>query len=265
VRRLANLGRVVLVALAASGGEPVLLQAQVVQAELAQQLLVPDRTLRTQAVRDARSIPPDSLVPAVRAALIQFLDEENALREARFDAAMRGEILDPIEDDLYGSVAEIVVSMRDPDAIPALVGALGTGNLVIQAVARFGSHAAAHVLQAVTDRESPPYRVSDGLIALRCMVEESGGPSLSSGELRAVGIAASMRLEDPSGSPVTLRVAVDLALSLEDADLRGTVVALASDGDAVRRRGVEDPDLVSWIQRAAHDRISGVPALPECG
>lgn len=68
-------------------------------------------------------------------------------------------------------------ALRDPGAIPALAGVLGTGSSVLDALVAFGEQAPPAVLALVNSPESMHYTVNSGLIVLRFMIEGAGpGP-----------------------------------------------------------------------------------------
>ncbi len=238
-----------------------LAQVGLSQAAVARQLLVEDREAKVEALVQAQRIRPDARSPELRVALIKALEQENALRRARWQASRRGETLEPIMDDIYGSVAQEVVEMRDPRAIPALAGAVGSGMMVIRALVEFGEPAARAVLEVVDSPNTTPQGVDGGLLALRMMVENSGIRPLSPDKWERIRRAALQHLTERQ-STVVLWQAIDLAVVLDDPDLRRIVQLLASDRNEVIARGVTDPDLIERIQKEARERLAGVPPLP---
>ena len=132
---------------------------------------------------------------------------------------------------------------------------------MIQALAAFGEQAAPAVLGVVTSTESHYDEVNHGLITLRFMVEQTGARSLSANTVDQIRRAAQQRLTGRQYFP-TLWNAMDLAVALNDPNLRRIVQSLASNRNEVVIRGVTDPELIEKTQKRAADRLAGVPALP---
>ncbi|MGH7612977.1 MAG: hypothetical protein ACREMW_02905, partial [Gemmatimonadales bacterium] len=200
--------------------------------------------------------------PELRAALIRALEREGQNHAQRYHADLRGEALEPLEDpEFIGRVSSVVAELRDPGAIPALVGALGTGPPVTRALVAFGEQAVPALLVAVRSPETTLYVVDDALLAFRFMVEGAGPHPLSAGTLNEIRRAAKQRLTGKQHFS-TLWWAIDLAIALKDPDLRRIVQSLASDRDAVVSRGIEDPETIEETQRLAAERLAGVPPKP---
>ncbi len=231
------------------------------QQALARQLLVTDRQTKEEALRRIQQIRPGARAPQLRLALIEALEQENTLGRERREAMERGETLEPIRDDIHGSVAEVVVALRDPRAIPALAGSVGHGLLVIRALVEFGEAAAPAVLEVVTSPKTRTFHVSGGLRALRMMVETSGIRPLSPDTWERIRRAALQRLTGRQFF-VVLWNAIDLAVVLDDPEIRRMVELLATDRNEVIARGVTDPDRIERTQKRARERLAGVPPLP---
>jgi len=241
---------------------PATVQAQVDQSVLAQQILGGNARERSRALEAAQALGPQQIGPEVRAALIKALERENRVQADRYHADLRGEALKPLEDpEFIARVSRVVAELRDPRAIPALVGALGTGSPPIRALVDFGEEAVPALLAAVRSAEATHYVVDDALLALRFMVEGAGPHPLSAGTLNEIRLAARQRL---TGKPyfTTLWRAIDLAVALHDAELRRIVEAIASDRKEVVARGIEDPETIEETQRRAAQRLAGVPPKP---
>jgi hypothetical protein len=240
--------------------------AQVDQSTLARQILSRDVAERSAAVEMAHALEPQTIGAQLRSALITALEREARLHRQRYEADLRGQPLPPIENPrLAATLAQIVVDLRDPRAIPALVEALGHDLSIPRALASFGEQAATHVAAAVNSPESPDFLVDHGLIALRFMVERSGERPLPDSVLEGIRRVAEYRLEEPGReleSGVTLGRAIDLAVALNDPDLINIVEALASNPAEVIARGVVDFEDIERTQRRAADRLAGVPARP---
>ena len=106
------------------------------------------------------------------------------------------------------------------------------------------------------------------------MVELWGLDALDAPMQRRLREAAALYLDEPGEAyseltdsaawevGVVLRLAIDLAIVLDDPVLRGRVTELASDAAKVRSLGITDPYDVEKTQSDARDRLAGVPPLP---
>lgn len=233
--------------------------AQVDQSALARQILGTNATERSRAVETARSLGAENLGPELRAALIRALEREGEIRAQRYHAGRRGEVVEPMEDpELIAKLARVVAELRDPRAIPALTAALGTGSPVTRALVSFGEDAVPSLLAAVRSPESIEYVVEGALMTLRFLVEGAGPRPLSATALDGIREAVRQRITGRQYF-TTLWDAIDLAMALNDADLRRIVQSLASDREQVVARGIEDPELIEETQRLASERLAGVP------
>jgi len=233
-------------------------QPQPNQREIADQLLGSDLRQRNEALKAVLSIGPAKVGPELRSALITLLERQNRIV---LEAQRRQVTLDTLEDpEFISGLSRVVAELKDPKAIPALAGALGMFT-AIRPLADFGEQAAPAVLEVVTSAHSHYSAVNDGLITLRFMVERMKSHRLSAGILDQIRRAAEQRL---SGKQyfTTLWYAIDLAVVLNDAKLRGIVKSLASNRNEVMARGIEDAKLIDLTQKRAADRIAGVPANP---
>lgn len=241
-------------------GTSAFAQVVVDQQAVAAALLGGDRAEKLRAVDRARAVGRDAS-PQLRSALITTLERESAMRAERWRSAQRGETLEPIMDDLYGSVAQAVVELRDPATIPALAGALGTGLMVIRAMAEFGEPAVPAILNVISAPGSRSIAADGGLLALRFIVEQQGLDALPPAHMEQIRVSTLRHLQSP-GSITTLWRAIDLAVTLNDPGLIRIVEFIATDPDEVIARGVKDQDLIERTQERATDRLAGVPPLP---
>src|SRR5207253_4535259 len=167
--------------------------AQADQDMIAQQLLGQDLRERNSAFEAALEIGPTKAGQELRLAFITLLERENrVLAESR----RRGVTLDTLENpEFIAHVARFVAELKDPQTIPALAGAFGSGSTApMYALAAFGEQAASAILSVVTSPQSSHYEVEGGLTALRFMVEGAGPRPLTSGSLDQIRRAAQMRL-----------------------------------------------------------------------
>ena len=240
--------------------------AQVDQSALAQQVLGDRSPERARAVAVAEGLGAKNISPQLRAALITALEREGRVHIEREQAARRGEILPDLEaPELIVMLAATAAELHDPASIPALANfALGTGGPPIETLAAFGDQAAPAVLAVVMSPNSSHDTVDSGLITLRFMVEGAAAQPLAVGTVNQIRRAAEKHLATGKESQITtLWRAIDLAVVLNDAKLRGTVQTIASDWNAVLALGVDDPTLIEQTQRRAADRLSGIPPLPK--
>ena len=238
--------------------------AQVDQRALTQQLVGESRAERAQALATAEVLGPASTGPELRRALMSALEQESRLQVERDRAARRGEILQELEDpELIGTAARVVAELRDPNAIPALASALGSGFAVIRALVEFGEQAAPAVLAAVMSPQSMHDAINHGLITLRFMVEGAETHPLSPATLAQIRSAAEQHLRTGKVLAITtLWWAIDLASVLKDARLRRTLESLSINSNEIVARGVEDPELIERTQQRAAERLAGIPPLP---
>jgi hypothetical protein len=258
VTRQAGVLAVVLVATACASAAA----QQVDQRALAERILRGGADQRSDALEQARALGPARTEPALRAALIEALAREARAHAQRYHADRRGEPLPPLADpEFIARVSRVVADLRDPRAIPALVGALGTGSVPVEGLLAFGEGAVPALLDAVGSAETSHYVVDDALLALRFMVEAGTSRPRSPGTLERIGSATKRVL---TGKPyfTTLWRAIDLAVALRDPALRSIVQSLARDRSEVVARGIDDSDTIERTRRRAADRLAGIPALP---
>lgn len=229
-------------------------QAQVDQHALAQRILNGTVADQSGAVWDALVLGPQMTGLELRTALITLLERNNRIVD---EAAKRNvAVATLVNPELVAHVAHAVSQLEDPQAIPALAGALGTGStLVPDALADYGEQAAAPVLSVVTSPESRKAAVADGLLALRFMVERKETRPLSAATLIEIRRAAKQRLTGTQHSP-TLWKAIDLAVVLGDPELIRIVESLAADRDEVVARGIEYPGTIEYTQKLAAGRLA---------
>jgi hypothetical protein len=235
------------------------LQSPADQFSIAAQLLSEDRNERNKAFELARTIQPEDVSPRLRAALIALLTKENEIVR---EAARRDEPLAYFDDpEFIASLSRFVGELRDPRAIPALSEAIYGGVTVMRALAAFGEPAVAPVVKVVSSSESHYNAVNHGLITLRLIVEGTPAQPLSKASLEQIRGAVEQRLTGKQYFTI-LWQAIDLAVVLDDARLRGIVETLATDWNVVLLRGVEDPELIERTRQRATERLAGVPPLP---
>jgi len=135
----------------------------------------------------------------LRLGIIQLLVTENGDK-----APVADESDGEAQGEYYAGLIDFVGQMGDERAIPALLGASGTGRMATRAVARFGKKALDPTLAQVQGKD--PRLADDALFVIRDMLE--------------FGLVT-----DPQ-SRLRIRNAVRSALDAEDSGLRDTAVCL---------------------------------------
>ena len=261
---------------------PAVALAQVDQQALARAIAGDDRRAAQEAFDEAtRALAPEEMGPELRAALIAALERQNEAYQASMETATTREALSPRPSTInrsrlvfwgegYGFVIEAVAALRDPQAIPALVGALGTGWTATRAVAAFGEEAGSLVLSLAEGGDLRADQMTSAMSTLSLMIQEPQGPPLSLRTKERARRLVEQKLasgpDHPGFGPDTsalqdfvLQQAISLAIALDDPPLRELVTSLARDPDAVRRLGVEDSSAVERVQRHAAEALAKPP------
>lgn len=195
----------------------------------------------------------------VRFALIEALARANAERSAAWEPA------DPEHGEAEGemrlALIEAVAALDDARAIPALIGAVDTGNATQSALARFGGQGLDRMLDVwrvrPVDGSRARFSWRGGL--LRAMAQVAAG-GLSDAHRAAVVAVAREALDRP-GDALVLGGAISLALALQEPALVAQVEAMARDPGELSRRGV-DPALVEFMMRMARERLGWTAPEP---
>jgi len=193
--------------------------------------------------------------PELRSALVAALNEEGK----RFTIDSHGRP-HAAQAELLSGLAQQVAQFRDPAAIPGLVAAVGISPPAMFALADFGQVAAAELV--VRARSPDPAPMMASLIGLRLLAERRSSVPLSTPTVQQMKLIALRHLTGVQRAPAATWFAIDLAVALEDDELRGIVHKLATDRAEVARLGIVDESLVARTQRLASQRLKGVPATP---
>lgn len=253
LRSAASVAGVVLATAVIAGA----VEGQADQAVLAQQLLGQDRAQRDRALTAIESIDAENRSSELRTALITLLERLNAVKA---EARSRGVAVETLENpETIWYVAHLVAQLQDPRAIPAL--SKFPSVEAARALAAFGERAVPELVGVVASPTSHYTQVENGLLALRFIVEASAARPLSDGALRQIREAAEQRLTGEQYF-TPLWSAIDLAIALDDPQLRQIVEALASDRGEVIARGITAAHLIDRTQKRAADRLAGLPPLP---
>lgn len=217
------------------------------------------------ALAEVGRLDPASIGPELQRALIQALSRQGQLMQATYMAwAKKAPRPGTEPSEAIIDLVRIVGRLDNPAAIPALVSAMGTGPATFGALARFGNDSVEPIAAAVVSPDTMPEAISDGLIALRFLIETSTGAQLSRSSVQRIRDVAAFRLRDPGmfARGVTLADAIDLATTLKDPALFKDVEAIARDSVAVTARGVSNQRDLAAVQQHARDRLAGLPPLP---
>jgi hypothetical protein len=237
--------------LACSTAMPAAQENPISQKDLAERIATGTLPAKDTALLYVLAIPANRREPVLEEALINELER---LNEKRLENFRRLRAEEPTEHEGEGpgeyrlAVTQAVAESSNPNVIPALVGALGSGIGVSRALAKFGDASVAP-LAAVARIPHPDHgTTSDALKALQIVLE--GGKPLSSTSRAQILTVASERL---AGTQHFLHVAaaVDLAIATGDSSLRRRVELLASDPAQLRLTEINDPKQQKYVRDAA--------------
>jgi len=241
-------------------------EAQVDQGQLVEQLRHGDRPAQLAATQLVLDMGPERAGPPVREALISAMAEEGE-RQA---AWRRGEAPRPEHPEMISRMAWVVSHWEDPRAIEPLAQALGTGSGAVRGLARFGEPAVRATVNVA--RTGPGLGssalVSDALLALRFLAEGVGRIPLSASSREQITLVVRERLGPTPVQPSVsiLWRAIDLAIVLDDPELREIVEAMAADPSEIESRLAHLdgllPEHIERIRQVAVDRLSGIPPPP---
>jgi hypothetical protein len=222
------------------------LAAQETQRTLASQVMGHDLRAAAEAVSLSETIEPSQVGPELRAALISHLERLNNPTP---------ELESVRHSEHYLRAAVAVARLRDPNSMPALLAAIGTGNSVSAALVSFGADAVPGILEVVGNPESSNEDIYGSLFSLTRIVENASRTPLPDEMLARIRRVAEARLVVEQHA-VDLMRAIDLAIALGDEELSEVIRALASDPDQVRARGIDDPRRIARVQRYATEALS---------
>jgi hypothetical protein len=168
---------------ALAGAVIVCLQTSVLahQSDVSQKHLTEVMATGTYQAKDAAiggvlAIPPERRLSFLEQALIEELQRLNTARWERFRRLRSGQSVEP-EGEGHGeyrlAVTQAVAQSSNPNVIPALIGALGSGTGVSRALAKFGEAAVAPVAAYARGPSPGTGATDDALRALQFMIEGS--------------------------------------------------------------------------------------------
>ena len=262
---------------------PAVALAQVDQDVLARTILGDDAYAAQVAVGRVQAVmQSEGIGPELRAALITVLERQNEVY-FNYKKVFASGVLNGIDDPAdyppemgefwgegYFHLFMTVIALREPQAIPALVGALGEGPRVAEALAEFGEEAAPALLGVAEGGAREESQAIFAMRALTLMAEDPKGQRLSRSTLERMRRLVreqlttetqypSMILSGSNLKAMRAEAAISLALTLGDPSLREVVHSLARDSESVRRLGVEDAANMERIQRHAAEALARPP------
>ena len=190
------------------------------------------------AVYIAKGLGPSRMTEAVRFALITRLEMLNVEQDVAAEAGI------PLEEIVNGEslieFVDLVASLQDPRAIPALLGSAPHcySKRVAQGLASFGERAIEPLLQAVNDSEIGSFARDTPLTAISMMVQDGGAEQLSSASRREVVRLARSLLYEKKW--YFIFDGIDMAVGLNDAELNQEIEVLANDRGLLSERGIEE-------------------------
>lgn len=154
-----------------------------------------------------------ALVDSIRLAFIALLSTENMLANST-------SVQVPEEyTNYYADVIGAVASLQDPRAVDALLGAIDTGDLATQGLAKLGTAAFGKTVALFSSSSDESLRDS-AIIVLSEMVD-SLPPSPNDGGMRTAILAVLKRaLRDPSPGPRTAALEGLTKIPVDDASVR---------------------------------------------
>jgi hypothetical protein len=232
---------------------------QIDQVELGKTLIGGNFAEREAAVATLGSMDPAAFSPLLRLAAVTAVDRDVAVFRR---AKIHGTVMGPWSLPSLLTLTKVVANLRDSTVIGSLVVTVGMGGPgVVRALAEFGEPAVEPLVAEIHSSGEREADVIAGLLTLRAIVERRSERPLSERALTSIqGVA--MACLTGVQEPGVLWRAIDLAVALDDPNLRTIVQSLASDSAAVVARGVTEPALIESVRRRAADRLAGVPAPP---
>jgi hypothetical protein len=199
----------------------------------------------------AASAQPD------QSSLLNELARLDALQLSRLAALSRGETVAPTDElgEHLADVLDAVCGFDDPAIVKPLLPFLGTGNRVVESVARFGEYSVEQIAAFVDSPASEAIGASSALFTLR--VIQRSQPLSTAGRATIIRIAG-QRLEGQQAAAV-IEQALELAIATGDTRLAERVKTLARDSSQMRALvtpGSSDGSIVDHLQRKARSLLA---------
>lgn len=221
-------------------------QESTTQLAIAQALRSPDTVGVRAAIGDMLQVPVAEQGAELRAAVVDVL-----LRQREGNTSLRdGHVVAALAD-----VALDIAQAGDPVAIPALAAFPVFGWRISWALVSLGEPALRAVLEAASPPPIDEGRVSGALTTLAMFVNEWGPEAFDEHTYAEMKGLAAHYLQGPTYWTILGR-AIELAIQLEDPDLRSQVEELAASDDAVRAHGIEEAYDIGKIRERATERLA---------
>ena len=247
--RLAGLLGLILTSLGAVLGPGVPQRAiaqQPVQLAIAQSLRSTDTVGVRAAMGEMFRIPVVEQGPELRAAVVDFL-----LRQREGSTSLRdGHVVAELTE-----VALEIALTGDPVAIPALAAFPMGGWQIYWALVSLGEPALRAVLEAASSPAHGEGTVSSALKTLAMFVDEWGPAAFDEHTHAEMKRIAAGYLRGPTDWTI-LGSAIELAIQLEDQELRSLVEDLAASDEAVRAHGIQEAYDIEKIRTRAAERLA---------
>lgn len=162
---------------------------------------------------------------------------------------------DVVDFEFFMSVAEVVATLKDTRAIPALtrVGDFGYSRDAALGLAAFGEQALPPILKVLDNPGASSSALMYNMEALSMMVEGVGANNLSPSARDQIVRAAGDGLRSPDGG--VLLMTVDLAVALGEPELVQMALAFSHDSGELVARGV-DPSVAKLVRKRAANALS---------
>ncbi len=174
---------------------------------------------------------------AIKMSLIELLQKENAVVKA---CTPRDPNCGEEYSNYYGDVIGAVGGLKDPRAIPALIGAMNTGGMAVQGLAEFGRAALGPVLSVFQDHKQDEQLRMGAVSALGTMILPP----------------YSKKLTDPE-SRLKIKQALLQAATDESFGVRLSAVSILG--------ALADPDAIPILERLAREDPVILPGKPDDG
>lgn len=224
-----------------------------------------DQRAREEAVSYIRKeMQPGNRSAQLDQALANELVRLNTLARARMELDRAGKpIIEDFPTDHHREVIALVTESSRALVLPALLGAIGTGGMVNEALVRFGDEAVPGVISVARARvglvttgspgDTPPPEVGDAINVLRGLSLQTTKPINAQSRMAILALARD-RLTGPQDVVVAM-AACRLAVATKDPTLRARVSTLAASRNEVASLGIADPKWVDSLQRVAREAL----------
>ncbi len=210
-----------------------------------------------------RHLSPDHYSEHVDRALADELGRLTRLATSRHETLRAGGTLhEDFPAEYHANLIEALSRSRRPLVIEPLAGALGTGRLAEEGIAKFGEQAIPHLVRVARLRvgslrtgapgDTPPDVVAGALNSLRRLM--SSHSSSISAKGRAEVLAVAMDRLRGSQEGVVVASAARLAVATGDRSARQRVEQLARDASSVAT--LVNPSDTALVQRAAQEALT---------